>query len=292
MNRYSSPVAFRTALDTRLKQDADSRGIDVQWLRRRVAFERILARLVVSMPGRWVLKGGMALEIRLGERARATKDLDLALRGAELDAESARDELVTGLRADVDGDGFIFRLDDAVPLATDDAGRPGWRFPIDILLAAKLFARVRVDVVARAVEMAPTEHLRLPGLDFARIPEHEVEVIDRAQHFAEKLHAFTRTYAGGRPSSRVKDLPDLNLLIEDGLRPSAELLDTCERLFRERATHPVPESLPDPPADWDRVYSRLAAELDTGAKTMAEAMEILRAFWAETMAMDSRRADA
>src|SRR6266700_3283926 len=140
MNRYSSPVAFRTALDTRLKQDADSRGIDVQWLRRRVAFERILARLVVSMPGRWVLKGGMALEIRLGERARATKDLDLALRGAELDAESARDELVTGLRADVDGDGFIFRLDDAVPLATDDAGRPGWRFPIDILLAAKLFA--------------------------------------------------------------------------------------------------------------------------------------------------------
>ena len=40
-------------------------------------------RLERSAPGQWVLKGGMALEVRFGDRARATKDLDLAFRERE-----------------------------------------------------------------------------------------------------------------------------------------------------------------------------------------------------------------
>ena len=41
------------------------------------AFERLLVRLELGAPGRWVVKGGMALEMRLGDRARSTRDLDL-----------------------------------------------------------------------------------------------------------------------------------------------------------------------------------------------------------------------
>ena len=43
-------------------------------------FERIVARLVAMEPGKWVVKGGMALEVRLSDEARLTKDLDLGLR--------------------------------------------------------------------------------------------------------------------------------------------------------------------------------------------------------------------
>lgn len=38
--------------------------------RKMVAFDRLLARLVASQPDLWALKGGLALQLQLGERAR------------------------------------------------------------------------------------------------------------------------------------------------------------------------------------------------------------------------------
>jgi hypothetical protein len=49
-------------------------------LRKNVAFDRLLARLLVVAPDRWVLKGALALDYRLGHRARTTKDIDLVRR--------------------------------------------------------------------------------------------------------------------------------------------------------------------------------------------------------------------
>lgn len=50
-------------------------------------FQRIVARLDSAEPGRWVLKGGMALEVRLLDAARLTKDIDLGLREAAIDPD-------------------------------------------------------------------------------------------------------------------------------------------------------------------------------------------------------------
>ncbi len=79
--RYASAAAFRTGLEARLLNQSRETGVSLGRLRRGVVFERLLARLARSGEDGWVLKGGMALEIRMGGRARATKDLDLALRG-------------------------------------------------------------------------------------------------------------------------------------------------------------------------------------------------------------------
>jgi hypothetical protein len=65
--RYVTPYAFRRALEDRLRQQALREGIDLQRLRRRVAFERLLARLFVEDPPPWILKGGYSLELRLHE---------------------------------------------------------------------------------------------------------------------------------------------------------------------------------------------------------------------------------
>jgi hypothetical protein len=82
---------------------------------------------------------------------------------------------------------------------------------------------------------------------------------------AEKVHAYTRRYAGGRPSTRVKDLIDLVLIpsqfpFEAG--PQGRALDAT---FGARGTHPVPSALPPPPAEWRSSFRRLAAEVGLDA---------------------------
>ena len=77
MSRYASPAAFRAALESRLNAGSAASGRSVGRARKLVAFSRFLARLQQSAPDRWVLKGGFALELHLGGRARTTRDIDL-----------------------------------------------------------------------------------------------------------------------------------------------------------------------------------------------------------------------
>jgi hypothetical protein len=73
----------------RVRGDADELS-RVQRLRRRAVFERLLVRLDLTHPGVWVVKGGIALEVRMQERARSTRDLDLGIRQEETDGEILR----------------------------------------------------------------------------------------------------------------------------------------------------------------------------------------------------------
>jgi len=75
--KYPTPDRFRTALEDRLRARARDRQLPVARLRKEVVFDRLLARLLVVAPDRWILKGGLALDYRLGERARTTKDMDV-----------------------------------------------------------------------------------------------------------------------------------------------------------------------------------------------------------------------
>ena len=124
---YDTPRALRTALEARLANRSRDSGIDLERLRRRAAFERLLVRLELAAPGRWIVKGGMALEVRLGDRARSTRDLDLALRDVDHDGESVRELLIGCLSEDADGDGFEFRVGPPRPISPDEAGHLGWR---------------------------------------------------------------------------------------------------------------------------------------------------------------------
>ena len=282
MNQYKTAVDLRRAIEARLKSEAETKGTDYARLRRIVVFDRIAARLSASDQG-WVLKGGTALEFRLGLRARATKDLDLVLRSAPADGTTLREVLIENLAADVDRDRFVFTVGQPIDLDTDAAGNPGWRFSVDGAIAGKRFTAVRVDVVLRPVELAATDRISLPGtLEFAGIRPRIIEAADRSQHFAEKLHALTRHY-GSRPNTRVKDLVDLLLLIHDGLSPNQDLLAVVRHVFTVRATHLVPTNIPDPPPAWRYEYPTLAAEATLGERDLLAALDTLRAFWARTI---------
>lgn len=75
--RYGSAGAFRTALERRLQTLAEQGEIPLVRLRKLVVFDRLLARLLVVAPDRWVLKGAVALHFRVGPHFRTTRDLDL-----------------------------------------------------------------------------------------------------------------------------------------------------------------------------------------------------------------------
>ncbi|MEW1611531.1 MULTISPECIES: nucleotidyl transferase AbiEii/AbiGii toxin family protein [unclassified Streptomyces] len=290
--RYGDATALRRALEARLKQEADRTGTDLARRRRLVVFDRMAARLAEDPAGGWVLKGGAVMEFRLTGRARTTKDLDLALRpedGSEADGNEARELLIDALAVDLDGDGFRFRVGAPVSLTADTAGRGGWRFSVEAHLAGKLFAGVRVDLVDRGKEIARTERLPLPNtLDFAGTPQRAIEAVDRRQHFAEKLHAFTRDY-GNRPNTRVKDLVDLVLLTEDGLVGDAALVEVVRHVFAVRATHEVPNKLPDPPPRWRESYPELAQELMTEIPpTLDAALALVRELWAASLVDEAR----
>src|SRR6266498_5638 len=263
---YATPAALRAALEARLASGEATTVPGLERLRRRATFERLLIRLEHAMPGQWVLKGGMALEVRLGDRARSTRDLDLAVRQAGEDAGTIRDHLIEALAEDPERDGFEFRVGPAKALDLDEAGRAGWRFTIDARLDGRTFANVRLDVVARTEEISRTDRVTLRSmLGFAGFPDHEVEAVDPAQHFAEELH-------------------DLLLLMDQGLAPTAELLATVQHVFEVRSTHDLPGTLPDPPADWTNRYATLADELGLEARTVDAAMARLRPFWTATLA--------
>ncbi len=277
--RYETPAAFRQAIEDRLRLRSQDTGQSLDRLRRRVVFERILARLLGAQPGRWVLKGGMALEFRMGDRARATKDLDLIVRHVEPQLDAVVTALSTALAEDLHDDGFQFMIATVRDLAEDEAGRPGWRASIEADLAGRSFATVRIDIVARAEEITGTEMITpLALLEFAELPTPQIEVVDPKQHFAEKVHALTRDY-GNRPSSRSRDLADLMILLDDGLQPGEALAHALVHVFRERRTHELPDNLPSPPARWQEEFTRFASELELDQHSLDAAMTRLRSFW-------------
>ena len=74
--KFKSATDFRKSLEARLQLLATKTGEDLQRLRRKVAFDRFLARVFAQEKPEFYLKGGYAMELRV-KAARATKDIDL-----------------------------------------------------------------------------------------------------------------------------------------------------------------------------------------------------------------------
>lgn len=281
--KYTTATAIRAALDARLLEQARQQGRDPNWIRRRLAFTRLLVRLADQDAQAWVLKGGMAVELRRPGLARSTKDLDLVLRPGLVDDPSNPVELhnvlVDALLEDSDGDGMVFNIALPSRLRDDAYGRPAWRFPVKCRLAGRQFAELKIDVVARPEEIGGVEQLELPDvLGFAGIPTRSVWVVDLRQQYAEKLHALTRSYETGE-STRVKDLVDLVLLIEDGVPADAALAARVSHVFTVRKAHAVPTDLPAPPTAWQAPYTVLAQEIGLSDASYTNAHEIVAAHW-------------
>jgi hypothetical protein len=287
---YGNAAALRAAIEARLSQQAAETGQDLQWLRRRLVFVRIIARLVAYDTGAWVLKGGMAVELRRPGLARATRDIDLVMTTTDVDVddqEAVREVLLEALLDDADGDRFQFEVRQGTRLKDDAYGRPAWRFSVAAHLAGKRFAELKLDIVARPEELTGVEVRELPDvLGFAGIAPRQVSVTDLRQQFAEKLHALTRSYAGGE-STRVKDLVDLALLVRDGVPADAKLCHAVRHVFRVRGTHHVPTELGVLPAAWPVPFAKMVHEIGLTEISALAAHETVEAHWRAALVHES-----
>jgi hypothetical protein len=114
---YSTGASFRRALEDRLRLQSLQTGVPLVRLRKLVVFDRFLVRLTQDQPNAWVVKGGFALQLRLGNRARTTKDIDVLLTRPSADIHQV---LVRAALLDV-GDWFQFEVE----RPTDDISRTG-----------------------------------------------------------------------------------------------------------------------------------------------------------------------
>jgi hypothetical protein len=75
--KYDTGSSNWQALEERIREIHSEQNIRFVRLRKHVVFERFIARLIRYQPNHWVLKGGFALQLRLGMQARTPKDVDL-----------------------------------------------------------------------------------------------------------------------------------------------------------------------------------------------------------------------
>jgi len=136
----------------------------------------------------------------------------------------------------------------------------GERFPVRSMLGGRLFVTFHVDVAVGDVLLEP---LRVTtGEDwfgFAGIEASPLTTTSLEQQFAEKLHGYTMPRADKRDNSRVKDLVDMVLLLEMGNLEPEGVTAAVLATFSHRNSHPLPDTVPNPPGSWRKPYAALAA---------------------------------
>ena len=254
---YANAAAFERALSTRLLALARKTGMNYGRLRREVAYDRFLARLQAAAPGEWLLKGGVALDLRFAQgEARRTRDVDLETRlpATLQDATLLLNKAISTALNDF----FDFGLT-SVPTGTIIEGFPAYRFWIAAHLDGRMYEGFTCDVGVADENVGEPELVKGRDLlEFAGITSVEVPAVPLNRHIADKLHAYVRLH-NGIVSSRAKDLVDLALVTS--YRRVASAVDLRAAITRVFAVHevPVPDVFPQPPPNWAQSFP-VAAE--------------------------------
>ncbi len=217
----------------------------------------------------FAIKGGIAMELRLGDRARATRDIDLVLRG---DTDHLANLLDAGLSKPYNGFAFRRREIGDHPVRSDVK-----QVEVQVLFARKVLCTPKLEIAP--AETGHEEFAALPGarLDEVGLDGPElVQVLATPWQIAQKLHAVTERYPAGRENPRVRDLVDIQFL--EATDPDIrKVRDACEQVFASRGQHPWPPDLKIPPS-WTAGYEAIAATLAFPVTDVNEAAEAVRGY--------------
>jgi hypothetical protein len=217
----------------------------------------------------FLLKGGAAMELRLGLRARATKDFDTAYREA---IEGMLERLDAALRH-----GFgNFTATRTEPEPIPETGAQ--RLDIKLSYRGRSWGTVQLEVAAAEGE-AGREIDRVPGkpLDSLGLTgPADVPCVSIRYQIAQKLHACTDVPTDDRENDRFRDLIDL-LLLEDLVEDDewSAVREACEEIFTLRAKHLWPPTVVVFDF-WLDPYRALAAELSFPMAEVQEAADAVQ----------------
>lgn len=270
--KYTTGAAFRRAVEDRLRQLSFKTGVALVRLRKMVVFDRFLARLIQGSPNEWVLKGGLALQLRLEDRARTTKDIDLLDLANRDDIHHA---LLTAGALDM-GDWFAFEVSKTLKSSKEDFG--GIRFGVRALLDGRMFEQFHLDIGVGDPIIGAIDYLKTPALlEFAGIQPTVFPCYPITQQIAEKVHALTRSYSV-KEVSRVKDLVDILLMAKSGEIDGKLLRRALQATFDARQTHSLPLFFPDVPKGWAIQFRMMAQETGLNSRSLEDAENAVKKF--------------
>jgi Nucleotidyl transferase AbiEii toxin, Type IV TA system len=282
-NVYETPGAFRQALESRINARVNTNA-ELQRLRRLVAFDRLLARLFMDQSCPWIVKGGYSFEVRYGMSARTTKDIDLSLPEMSLETAPAKgaiqklwDDLQEAAARDL-GDHFVIRI--GAPQQEFDAPPGGGaRFPVEVLLDRRTFAKFHLDVGIGDIVLGSPEWTKGEEfLAFAGISPAQFRILPIAQQFAEKVHSYTVPRKSGI-NSRVKDLIDLVLILDKDAPAPESVKPAIEATFNHRGTHEIPVTIPTAPPTWTSSFTAMAKQVNISETTVEGAVARVNEYW-------------
>lgn len=257
----------KSHLERLITTTSRSQGMTAARLRRWVSAMVLLGALQrdgLESPS-FVLKGGVAVELRLGTGARTTQDVDVTFAGGQ-DLLEALDAALGKPYRD-----FGFRRGAATP-----HGPHATRFDVRLSYRSRAWSTVRLEVSTPGASAGATERLAAIRLDALKLSgPTDIACLPLDHQIAQKLHAVTER-PPDRENARFRDLVDLLMLRElvEGLR---SLRGTCEATFEHRATHAWPPTL-DVPDGWDVGYAALASEVGLAITDVHVAAEQVRGF--------------
>lgn len=224
---------------------------------------------------RIAFKGGTALELRFGFRARTSQDLDAVFRG-ELDEALS---LIEGA-LEAGWNGFTGSLGPVEEITRAQLPVNPRRVKIKIRYKSKPFVTIPFELgIAEgksliepelAVTVLTLEVLRLP------FPEN-IPLLPVRYQIAQKLHACTED-DGVSSNERVRDLADITLLQLLAVSPLdlAGIREACLETFDGRGKHSWPPQIIEQPG-WRTLWEALAQTEDID-ETLDEAIARVSAF--------------
>lgn len=253
---YATPQAMLDAITARIRNAVEAGGpYTASQLRRQLAYDRLLARVFLTDPDRWVLKGAGNLLARLAG-ARYSLDLDLLFEGR---LEAAAQALRAAVRRDL-GDHFRFEVG---PARERLRGAQGLTLPVTARVGPRLFEQFGVDLVVALTMTAPPEPvgplhpIALEGL--RSVPYRGYPIVDQ---IADKHCAILEHHGrhGELPSTRYRDLVDLVLLATTQTIDAPRLRTALTSEYEHRGLEPPGQfGVPDE-GEWEAGYRRAATD--------------------------------
>ncbi|HXB26490.1 MAG TPA: nucleotidyl transferase AbiEii/AbiGii toxin family protein [Gemmatimonadaceae bacterium] len=258
---------------------ANAEGVAAPRVRHWVSFMMLcgaLDRASVSQGGRrCVVKGGVALELRIRGRARATQDLDVVIECEEHELVTALDE---ALRTPYGGCTFT-RRSTVLPLRPN-----GVRVEVQVAYRTQRWATVKLDVTPPDAAMEEERVAAISLAPFGLVGPESVPCLSLRYHIAQKFHGLTKVHDDGTEHDRYRDAIDL-LLLQPLIDRSnlSEVRAACEETFRVRAERRWPPVIALPER-WRGPFATDARAVALDIVDLVEAESALRAFVSEICA--------
>ena len=282
MKHYDTSPANLASLRARLTKAAAAASLPMGRVQRYVGVAvtvEILGALTDDAGPRFLVKGGSALELRLGlGRSRTSKDLDGVFRGDF-------DDFFAGTQVALRSGwaGFSGRATEPEEMVVSGMPVRPRRFAVKLEYHGRPFVTVPVEVApdeaGLAAEHDPVQPAELDGLTALGLPRPDpAPCITIRWQLAQKLHACTDPLDGVTANDRARDLPDILILaalITDDHLPSVR--EACHAVFAARSGHTWPPVLVIQP-HWPALYTAAVVGLEDPPGTVEEAAEAVRAF--------------